>query len=427
MPNTSFKATFLTACMLTTSMISTNALAQDPELAFYAKTKWVVEKVGADNSNAAPVCTISNKLNNGYVVQLAGTENGFTNINLDLRQDIFQKNTSYDVEYEVPGIATAAVSTKAFNGNLLVSDLRNEKDFAQKLTSATVLDVNINDNKFRMYLTGLEAGMKSFNECASTSAPSFAAKEDIKDNTETAAITSPEATETSAENLTPDTIESTEIIAASDIITESDQVAAAPSVTHEKMSSPEPIQTYTRNEEPIIADFTQEVAEMELAEAEIFAQIEPVAGVPEINEIATTIIPDAENKLTALRQEIAALTTQNKALDQDLKHALSESKAEGVSVSSNNWNLEKATMKFNESERQIMRLGRKLQSQKAQCQAEKASLETMLFDPELTNQQQLVTLTSLETELDAAKTDLFRQQRQYEERIKLLEQQLNAQ
>jgi len=412
MAHTSFKATFLTACILTTSMISVDALAQDPELAFYAKTKWVVEHVASKDESAPQTCTVSNKFNNGYGLQLAGTENGFTNINLDLKQNVFEAHTTYDVQYEVPGFTKKTVPTKAFKENLLVSDLRNDKSFAQQLTNAAVLDINISDNKFRMYLTGLNAAIKDFKACTTTGA-SFAATKQATEIMKTAAIEPMETTEI---------VESIASTSANEMTEESDTLEVVSSVTSETISSPEPVYNYTRNEEPLMADFTQEVAM-----AETLAQIEPVAGMPEVNESSAAYLPDAKDKLAALQQEIASLTQQNKALDQDLKETLRDSKVEEVSVSSNNWNLEKATMKFNEAERQIMRLGRKLQTQQAQCEAEKASLETMLFDPELTNQQQLVTLTSLETELDTAKTELFRQQRQYEERIKLLEQQLNAQ
>ncbi len=128
-----------------------------------------------------------------------------------------------------------------------------------------------------------------------------------------------------------------------------------------------------------------------------------------------------------MEARIGTLLNKNKLLDEELKSTLLDAKSEQRSVSSDNWNLERATLKFNESERQALRLGRQLQTQKAQCQKEKSELESMLFDPKLTNQQQLASLAALESDLDTAKSTFYRQQRQYEERIRLLEQQLNAQ
>ena len=70
-------------------------------------------------------------------------------------------------------------------------------------------------------------------------------------------------------------------------------------------------------------------------------------------------------EMLELKKQIETLTKKNTMLDNELKTALRDTKQEKISVSSENWNLERATIKFNESERQILRLGRQLQTQKA--------------------------------------------------------------
>ncbi len=207
--------------------------------------------------------------------------------------------------------------------------------------------------------------------------------------------------------------------------------ADVPNVTKANKKSPKAKYEVIKHE-PIVADFTAPAkkpkpAPEKLARNDVqnttaasLARIEPTSGTPEPEFV------DMRNKISDLESRISVLMKKNKMLDEELKDSLTSTKKEITSVSSDNWNLERATMKFNEAERQILRLGRQLQTQRAQCDMEKTELETMLFDPKLTDQQQRATLSSLEGELDATKADLFRQQRQYEERIKVLEAQLNA-
>ena len=113
-------------------------------------------------------------------------------------------------------------------------------------------------------------------------------------------------------------------------------------------------------------------------------------------------------------------------LDTELKTSLKDSEDERLSVSSDNWNLERATMRYNEAERQIKRLGRQLQAARQQCTSEKQELETMLFDPKVTEQSQLAKLSAMEQELASAQSELQGIQRKYEERIRLLEAQLET-
>lgn len=90
------------------------------------------------------------------------------------------------------------------------------------------------------------------------------------------------------------------------------------------------------------------------------------------------------------------------------------------------WNLEKATMRFQEAERQLKSLGKKLKAERIQCSAEKRELEALLFDPQLTSEQQLSKLNSLEEQLRRKEVEIQNIELRYQERIKILEQQLNS-
>lgn len=480
----------LAACLATTSLISVGVMANDPELYFYPKDKWTVERV---NNGAAQdtlqTCALSNQLNNGYIIQLAGTSKGFTNFNIDFRQDSFVANQKYEVKYSVPGIIEKVIPTKAFKKSLLVSDLRHDGEFAEALRTTSVLDVQIRGTQFRLYMTGLESTLPEYTDCISPPAAMAAAqteempipslstpRKNISGNiappppilslssdssNENAAQQAGALTEMPAHKLRPEPSNKpryTEELAkqlkeesekykpsiepealahtedTSSMLLSAVETPLETTTTIQKATSPKPVY-HIKKLKPIEVDLTkaaqQEQPSITVASAttpapdndaaQLFAAIEPASGTQNAASV------DMRNKISDLEQRIGSLLQKNKLLDEELKSTLHDAQDERLSVSSENWNLERATMKFNESERQIMRMGRQLQTQQAQCQQEKSELENMLFDPELTNQQQLASLASLENELDTAKSDFYRQQRQYEERIRLLEKQLNAQ
>ena len=120
---------------------------------------------------------------------------------------------------------------------------------------------------------------------------------------------------------------------------------------------------------------------------------------------------------------VSKLEQENLALNNELKSSLRESEKERLDISSNNWDLERATMKYNEAERQIQKLGEQVQKERAQCTMEKKDLEAQLFDPQITDQQQLARLSSLEQQLAEAEQKLDDQRLRYEERIRMLESQ----
>ncbi|MGH1404051.1 MAG: hypothetical protein ACRBDL_07385 [Alphaproteobacteria bacterium] len=492
------------ACLATTSLISQAAYSADPDVYFYPKKTWTVELIDNKTNAQEPVCAISNQLNNGYIVQIAGTQNGFTNINIDFRQDIFQKNRKYEVQYTLPGQDTQLIPTKAFGESLLVADLRKKASFSDQIPSASVLDLRMGGNAFRMYLTGLSAAMKNYENCTAVTqdtpdlmAKTAPPKESIpmqpqevssdvapmppmpealaknganENNTQTAndladhkkrpsragkqrytdmmaerlkeeskkyqpetqseqktaeiEIIEPEA---SVSSITPSAPKPKQV--AKQSATPTEKAEKVSSVTRETIKSPKAVYTIEKSKKPLVADLTkiskqketQTVASLDTDKmAQNLSSIEPASGQPNENLI------HMRGKISELEKKVSVLMDENQMLDEELKTALKDAKSEKMSVSSDNWNLERATMRFNEAERQIMRLGRQLQTQRAQCDTEKQDLETMLFDPKLTNEQQMAKLASLESELDQTKSESYRQQRLYEERIKILEEQLNA-
>ncbi len=117
-------------------------------------------------------------------------------------------------------------------------------------------------------------------------------------------------------------------------------------------------------------------------------------------------------KVSKMSRKLATLEAKNSALEGELKDSYKATEDERLSISSDNWNLERATMRFNEAERQIDKLGRQLQRQRIAHESEKQELEEMLFDPSVTEASQIAELSRMEAENEALKARL----RQFEGR-----------
>lgn len=156
-------------------------------------------------------------------------------------------------------------------------------------------------------------------------------------------------------------------------------------------------------------------AKADFTDAEPFAG-EPFRGVQQQGEPAVRRKADPEMlmKISQLEQKINELEKENGALQNNV----SSDKAEAVSIETDNWNLERATARYNEAERQIKRMGEQLQRERALRASEKKDLEAQLFDPQITEQQQLARLAELEQKLAEAEGRLEQQRIRYEERLR---------
>ena len=134
-------------------------------------------------------------------------------------------------------------------------------------------------------------------------------------------------------------------------------------------------------------------------------------------------IADNSEELEKMQRKINRLQSENAALNSELETALRSGEKERLEIASDNWNLEEATMKYNEAERQIAKLGQQIQKERAQFEYEKKELEMMLFDPQVTEEAQLARLASLEKKIQKLEQELLLQEEQYERQIQMLKSQ----
>lgn len=120
-----------------------------------------------------------------------------------------------------------------------------------------------------------------------------------------------------------------------------------------------------------------------------------------------------ETQLTDVRRERDSLLSKIDQMNAGREDQL-------IDISSGNWNLEKATQRYNEAEREIQRLGLQLEQERSSCNTEKRDIEYMLFDPSIATKEQIVHLNSAEEKAAKAQALLGAQRSGYETKISLL-------
>lgn len=545
---TSLKRLMLLGAAFTSFTLPLTAYAEEAaEPHFYPAKTWEVGSI-KPMTDYSGECVIQTEFNNGFLMQMNGSSNWVQQLNLNIRQEAFEIGKEYNVLLDVPGRESVALSGTAHRANIITIPLKGQKEIFKAMRNNAVLDISIEDNKFRFFLTGFTKAANKFERCMAGALPDQLADsglggivdandadlsvstKDLTDSqkdfllNESIAFEQEEVTKVDApvaqvikapeevaeENIekTVEVIEAVEVVEeaviiapkveaeidaddakvndtpANDTFTEEDAVAAlnasAAAMIRERtqnraivparneveapqaISSPEPELEASDFVEPAVETVTTdtpEIAEVEAVEVEETIAVvvkktptklpalekepftpEPVKenktstadllaepdgsidmpkvkvnrntarGNADLTKVQPAKIQDADSaalaRIVALEKDLAAQKAENEALNDELSSTLREGEREQLTVASDNWNLERATSRFNEAERQMKKLGQQLQKERAQWTMEKKELETMLFDPEVTSQEQLARLSKLEQELEATRAEL---------------------
>ena len=498
---------------------SSGAAAKSPELYFYPAKSWTVGTAPMQVANTnVQSCSIRNEFNNGFIMRFDGSHKWVQAMRIDFRQQAFNAGAGYNVSMSVPGKVTKTMKANASQSNVLTVDLENQKDLYQAMRDAAVLDLSVDGNEFRFYMTGFTGAAANFERCmagGSVQQPSQgrtlqASMSDAPGATTNEAIAYEQAERegVSIVEILPDNPQPvvqeipvkethrlgdqiveqkmptdvahirqdkqkrmTEMLAEKidqnpDIIAMEElsrpgettkplaplpplelppgmderpaKTAKAPNkppmetgteiTTAETVEELLPVEPVAPALAPVTIPKTPKV-EVSKRTSQIEADFTDLPGVEPASDsmsFDSPRDPELAKKISQLENMIFTLEKENEALNSELKSALAESEGERLSISSDNWNLERATMRFNEAERQIKRLGTQLQRERAQCAVERKELEAMLFDPQVTNEQQLAHLADLEGKLKETRKKLEDQRLRYEERIRILETQTLA-
>ena len=442
------------------------------DLYFYPKTKW---SLIATQDSAQHPCIIQSKFNNGFIMQFGGTERWIQDLKIDFKQDVFEANKSYTVLLSVPGKQNNTLSGQAVSKNLLSVSLDGQKELYKSIRESSVLDMDVEGNDFRFYMVGFSGSAKSFEQCMAASgskddpksdivveaSPKTTPPEDTLVNEAIALEQSEKTSETTSDAIKPNfalqstkqsvgnTTEPKSRKRLSDMLAE--DIAANPeiadvNVKQEKTAAVAPndpvdsmkASSITLPPDPMVLPLPGQAEQPVNITQQNTKSVETPKAVPveteKTKKIDKTIASltqekkpmhnnsDLHRKNKELNDTIRKLKEENAALNDDLASSIREGRQEHVEISSSNWNLERANMRYQEAERQMKRMGQQLQQERARCTVEKEELEAMLFDPKVTNQKQLAELAKLNQDVKDLHKQLEEQRVRYEERIRLLEQ-----
>lgn len=157
-------------------------------------------------------------------------------------------------------------------------------------------------------------------------------------------------------------------------------------------------------------------AEMELAKAqeqlkelEIQNRVLQIEAKKARGQIDTAVVEtsnEALKKMRAYEKRLEAAAADNIALAKEVEELRRLQEDRAIGNVSGDVDLEQATRRYNEAEREIKRLGMLLEQQRLAHRQERAELETMLFDPAVTDKEQRRRLAELELQLEEAQKQL---------------------
>lgn len=136
-------------------------------------------------------------------------------------------------------------------------------------------------------------------------------------------------------------------------------------------------------------------------------------------------IYQAKAKVTTIQAQLDAMKIERDRLAANLDNIQKGQEGERLKLSSDNWNLEEATRRLNEAEREVKRLGTLVQKERSTCTVDKKGLESMLFDPRVAEKQQVARLVELEEKANKATAALDAQKAAYEAKIAQIQAQKN--
>lgn len=164
----------------------------------------------------------------------------------------------------------------------------------------------------------------------------------------------------------------------------------------------------------------------DLTAAQASVSASAVSSVKDDGSITLSQLRSVEAQLRSVENERDTLRLQIDKMGEGGEDKL-------LKLSGSDWNLEQATRRYNEAEREIRRLGTQLEQARTKCTAEKKEIEYMLFDPEIATKEQISKLMTLEQELTTAKAELARKDTdaggkltEYEQKITSLEGELQT-
>ena len=131
------------------------------------------------------------------------------------------------------------------------------------------------------------------------------------------------------------------------------------------------------------------------------SDLTPMPSAAPVAPLSATEQDSLRGQLRDLRGQLEIVESENAGLKKQIETIQRDGETRQMKVAGGNWDLEQATRRYQESQREIRRLGALLEEDRAKCKQEKKDIEYMLFDPEVAKPAQISMLTNLEDQVAA--------------------------
>jgi hypothetical protein len=178
-------------CALST--ISNRAYAVPGEdVSFYPAEGWTITASKTINDYGGE-CVLKATFNNGFVITLNGASNWVQQLDIDISQNAFELGKTYTAKLSVPGVVNDTVQSVSNHASIISIPMKSKKNFYKAMRERAVLDVDIEGNEFRFYLTGFAAAGQNFETCMAGAAPGRVAATNPRNPIEEKATEKPKA------------------------------------------------------------------------------------------------------------------------------------------------------------------------------------------------------------------------------------------
>ncbi len=160
--------------------------------------------------------------------------------------------------------------------------------------------------------------------------------------------------------------------------------------------------------EVVINNIREEIAILRIENRKLIEDAQKARA--QLDSVAVESGTQAMKRIREYERKLEAAQADNRTLARQMDE-MQNLKAQGrLDTVNGDVDLTQTTLRYNEAEREINRLGLLLEQQRAAHNSEKRELEQMLFDPAVTNEQQRKKLSQLEDRLKASEAQYARAQ-----------------
>jgi hypothetical protein len=404
-----------------------------------ATTSWAVSRVASASQGS--YCTMAQKYSDGTILTFARNPKNEYSLALDFQSPVFAPDKKQGVGLLPLGGKTKTFQITPQTDKTAVIIIGQDKEFIEKLSSSQSLAVSIGDKPMSFSMADFSIGYSELDSCLSgiDSKKDKAVSEkkqkkdepipiaktnDGNDNLTENVLSLPPTPMEEKISLAKDVDIGSPVSMDSEINKLKEENAKLKRVINEQRQTFE--DRIGQNEGAILTELRQKINSLEQENSKLKNQPTPNQSIEvdltkalsdnkklqdkliELEKNNQSLLASSKNNVSS--DEDLALIQKNKGLESQLDNLMADNKnlrdqveklqksveKKQIDYSGGNWDLEQVTRRYQESQREVQRLGNLLQGKDSQCTAEKKEIESLLFDPAIADKAQIALVNSLE-------------------------------